>query len=282
MKSSEALSSPSVKPLLDEPRLIATTDTGYDGLDSVCCLSEEQIWTCENKEIMKLLNLQSKLLTSIRTKSGNTPKDIAVTRDGNLVYTDKTVNLVRNKEIQTAITLQGWGPLNVCSTSSNDLLVTMISDNRKQSKVVRYSDSTEKQTIQFDDQGRPLYSPDYSDKYISESRNLNICVTDQKASAVVVVKQTGKLRFRYTGQPSNTKYSFQRLDPRGITTDSQSNILTADLYNHRIHIIDQDGQFLRYILSYRSNSPFGLCVDIRDNLFVADHVTAKVKKIQYL
>ncbi|XP_048737991.2 uncharacterized protein LOC125652681 [Ostrea edulis] len=252
MKSREDVSSPPVKPLLDEPRLIATIDTGYDSVDSVSCLREEQIWTCENKAIMKLLNLQSKLLTSIRTKSGNTPRDIAVTRDGNLVYTDygdKTVNLVRNKQIQTAITLLGWGPLNVCSTSSNDLLVTMISDNRKQSKVVRYSDSTEKQTIQFDDQGRPLYSPDYSDKYISENRNLDICVADQTASAVVVVNQSGKLRFRYTGQPSNTKYSFQRFDPRGITTDSQSNILTADLYNHRIHIIDQDGQFLRYILS---------------------------------
>jgi hypothetical protein len=46
---------------------------------------------------MKLFNLHGKLLKSVQTKSGNEPWDIAVTRDGDLVYTDpddKTVNLV--------------------------------------------------------------------------------------------------------------------------------------------------------------------------------------------
>ncbi|XP_056015952.1 uncharacterized protein LOC125676123 [Ostrea edulis] len=280
MKSAEAVSSPPVKPLLDEPRVTATAtiDTGYSRLFSVSCLSEDQVWTRGNNKTMKLLNLQSKLLTSIQTKSGNEPRDIAVTRDGDLVYTDtKTINLIRNKQIQTVITLRGWIPRYVCCTAANDILVTMISDDGEQYKVVRYSGSTEKQSIQFDDQGRPLYSSGYY-KYLSENRNLDICVADYGARAVVVVNQSGKLRFRYTGHPSNTKQSFT---PFGITTDSQSHILTADFNNHRIHILDQDGQFLRYI-HCDLESPWGLCVDIRDNLFVAEWVTAKVKKIQYL
>ncbi|XP_048748225.2 E3 ubiquitin-protein ligase TRIM71-like [Ostrea edulis] len=280
MRSVEAVSSPPVKPLLDEPRVTATIDTGYEYLYiyTVSCVSEEQFWTRRSNEIMKLLNLRGKLLTSIQTKSGDWPGDIAVTRDGDLVYTDpddNTMNLVKNKKIQTVITLQGWRPLGVCSTSSDRLLVTMISDDRKQSKVVRYSGSTETQTIQFDDQGRPLYSSAYC---ISENRNLDICVADWGVGAVVVVNQSGKLRFRYTGHPSKTKQSF---DPYCITTDSQSHILTADYENHRIHILDQDGQFLRYI-HCNLELPFGLCVNIKDNLFVAEWVTAKVKKIQYL
>ncbi|XP_056004199.1 E3 ubiquitin-protein ligase TRIM36-like [Ostrea edulis] len=281
IKSAEAVSSPPVKPLLDEPRFTAAIDTRYTELYSVSCLSEDQVWTCGTNKTMKLFNLQSKLLTSIKTKSEDEPGDIAVTRDGDLVYTDyrdKTVNLIKNKQIQTVITLQGWYPLYVCSTASDDLLVTMISDDDKQYKVVRYSGSTEKQSIQFDDQGRPLYSSDTFPKYLSENKNLDICVADNGARAVVVVNQSGKLRFRYTGHPSNTEQSF---NPRGLTTDSQSHILTADIHKHRIHILDQDGQFLRYIHCHLER-PVGLCVDIRDNLFVAERFTAKVKKIQYL
>ncbi|XP_048750724.2 uncharacterized protein LOC125662516 [Ostrea edulis] len=280
MKSSEATSSPPVKPLLDEPRLTATIDTGYDRLYSVSCLSEEQVWTRGNNEIMKLLNLQGEPLASIQTKSGNIPRDIALTRDGDLIYIDnynRTVNVVKNNQIRTVITLQEWIPVNVFSTLSADLLVTMVNDTEKQSKVVRYSGSKMKQTIQFDDQDRPLYSSDYIYKYICENRNLDICVADWLSSTVVVVNQSGKLRFRYTGHPSNTKKPFY---PVGITTDSQSHILTADYLHGRIHILDQDGQFLRYI--HNLERPYGLCVDIRDNLFVAECHTAKVKKMQYL
>ncbi|XP_062593771.1 uncharacterized protein LOC134255271 [Saccostrea cucullata] len=269
--------------LLEEPELITTINTGYEKLYSVTCLSEEEIWTSGIVDDMKCFNIQSSLIKKIKTKSGKCPNDIAVTGDGDLMYSDwktKTVNKVKNGQTEEMIRLQGWVPVNLCVTSSGDLLVTMYSvDDKTQSKVVRYSGSTEKQTIQFDDEGKPLYSGNIYIKYISENKNLDICVADYGAAAVVVVNQAGNLRFKYTGYPSTTKN--EPFVPHGISTDSQSQILTADRKNHCIHILDQDGQFLRYIDNCDLEDPFGLCVYKNNCLFVAEW-RGKLKKIKYL
>ncbi|XP_052677692.1 uncharacterized protein LOC128158773 [Crassostrea angulata] len=187
----------SVRELLDEPELVTTIKTGYGYLRSVTCLNEEKIWTSGNHNEIKCFNIHSSLLQTIKTKSDNFPSDIAVDSDGNLIVSDgaiKTVYQVKNGQTEVLIRLQGWGPSQLCVTYTGDLLIAMFSDNKTQSKVVRYSGSTEKQTIRFDDKGTPLYSGNEKIKYITENRNHDICVADWAARAVVVVNQDGILR----------------------------------------------------------------------------------------
>ena len=291
-------SCPPARPLLDDPRLITELNTGYEDVYHVACLSDEEIWTNDDSKIIKLYNLKGKLIKSVQTKSGNEPSDIAVTRSGDLVYTDpwdgsinrvsgtqiqqrfKLLGMKSNTKIETLITPKGWRPHGVSSTSSGDLLVIMDSNDEKEAKVVRYSGSVEKESIQYDDQGEPLYTSGglTNKRSLSENKNLDICVADLGARAVTVVSAAGKLRFRYTGRPSTTWKPFE---PLGIITDSQGNILISDGSNQCIHIIDKDCHFLHYIDSCDLQLPRGICVDFSDNLFVAELGTGKVKKIQY-
>ncbi|XP_052679593.1 uncharacterized protein LOC128160330 [Crassostrea angulata] len=270
----------SFKELLDEPELLVTIKTGYRNVRSVTFLNEDRVWTSGKTNNIECFNIKGSLLQTIQTKSGKYPDDIAVHSNGDLLYSSEATRTVYKVKTVELIRLQEWKPSQLCVTSTGDLLVTMYSDDRTKSKVVRYSGSTEKQTIQFDDEGKPFYSGYGHFKHITENRNHDICVADWEAGAVVVVNQDGKLRWRYIGHPSGTKN--EPFKPLGITTDSESRILMSDIYNHCIHILDKNGQFLRYIDDCGLRDPFGLCVDNDDNLFVCEYRRNNVKKIKYL
>eukprot|EP00105_Crassostrea_gigas_P035815 XP_019919963.1 PREDICTED: uncharacterized protein LOC109617740 [Crassostrea gigas] len=198
MDAPDADTSAPYRTLIDEPRIVKDIKTERL-VRSVSCLSGEHIWTSGSDSIMRLYNLQGELMKSVKTKSGTLPGDIAVTQKGDLVYTDysdRSINMMKNTDVQKLIKLQGWKPRNVCCTSSDDLLVVMISGDGRKANVVRYSGPSEKQTIEFNDKGQPLYLS-YDIKYIKENKNLDICVADYTAGAIVVVNQAGKLRFTF-------------------------------------------------------------------------------------
>ena len=283
---------------IDEPRILVDVKTDTSKA-AVAWLREDEFWTCGENKVATLHKIQTEIKSlDIKSESGVEDVHVAVTFEKALVFTgSKDIfkheiieNTLRprnawgsyysmdDKRIQKLITLSESVPLSLCCTSSGDLLVIMTSNDKKQTKVVRFSGSEEKQTIQWDDQWKSLYSsggkPDI--KYITDNKNFDICVADNNAKAVVVVSGTGKLCFRYLGFHFSTEETF---DPFGITTDSRKRILIADKSNHRIHILDQDGQFLRYIYGWKLRCPRALCIDSEDNLFVT--LDKSVQKIRY-
>lgn len=116
--------------LVNEPLVVSDRCTEY-GLRSLSCLNDEDVWTCSSDSILRLYNLKGELMSAIHTKSGNKPYDIAVTKNGDLVYTDKeekTVNISKNEQTRTQIRLRKWEPLGVCCTTSGDLLIVLNND----------------------------------------------------------------------------------------------------------------------------------------------------------
>lgn len=88
----------------------------------------------------------------------------------------------------------------------------MIKNNRELSVTVALP------IIQFDDEGHFLFSKAKLGA-IGENRNLDICVIDTTACAVVVVVQVGKIRFEYTG-PDAESTSEKSFDLVSFTTDT--------------------------------------------------------------
>lgn len=274
------------RPFIDEPQIVTDIKTEFCGeceLNIVCCQTDDEIWTCGAEHLIRLYNLKEELGVEIPTNSGNIPQGITTTTSNGNRYpvyidcSDRTINIMKRTSVQEIHWLSsGWCPICICDTSFDAFLVLLVSDNG-QTNIVRFSGTTVLQTINvtFYFDGNEL-----SRRYICENRNFDICVSNCANNEIVVFDQAGKDRFQYNGNPSSKHKKFW---PKGITTDSQSRILIADCYtsNACIHILDKDGHFLRFIDNCDLKIPYGVCVDTRDNLFVAERDTGVVKKIQY-
>ncbi|XP_062609597.1 tripartite motif-containing protein 3-like [Saccostrea cucullata] len=117
------------------------------------------------------------------------------------------------------------------------------------------------------DKNRPLFT---CPTYITENGNEDICVSD--VNAVVVTDVGGLLRFRYKGLSDDSQF-----DPYGICCDSQNNIIIADMMKNRIHMIDENGEFLHYIQYKDMHKPRALCIDEEDNLYVGEWMSYEIK-----
>jgi hypothetical protein len=84
-----------------------------------------------------------------------------VTRHGELVYSDshdRTVNIVRNRKTETLITIaEGWHSDRLCCTKSGDILVSMVTYDYRQHKIVCYQGDTVIQEIDRDENGKSIF-----------------------------------------------------------------------------------------------------------------------------
>nr|XP_022307787.1 tripartite motif-containing protein 2-like [Crassostrea virginica] len=244
-----------------------------------------EAWIFGNNKTITRIDVHGAVRDTVPTTCLTWPDDISVTRGGELIYSDgnsRTVNIVRDGKSETLIIApQGWTPWRLCCTGFGDILVHVYKGIGPQSKhkIIHYQGQNIKQEINNDGKGNSIFKDGQTSLFMSENINGDVCVSDCNADTVVVVDKTGRVRFRYDGTPARNKLLF---GPRGISTDALSQIIVTDINNNCLHILDQNGQFLRCVDGCGLEKPFGLNVDSEERLWVRSLSTGTIKVIKYL
>ena len=154
-----------------------------------------------------------------------------------------------------------------------------VGDSQRNNKVIRYQGQNIKQEIEKDGQGNPIFKDRVNAQYMSENNNGDVCVADCNANTVVVLDKTGRVQFRYDGSPARRRMKFHL---REILTDALRQIIVTDYNTNCLHILDQNGQFLRCVDDCGLEEPDGLSVDSEGRLWVGSLKSGEIKVIEYL
>ncbi|XP_034306614.2 tripartite motif-containing protein 2-like [Magallana gigas] len=270
--------------LLKKARVISSFSTGLENLTAVACYGNREAWICGETKVIKRLDIQGFQKNALLATCKYFPGDIAVTRNGELIYSNvnaRTVTVVREEKTEILVQVtKGWHPCKLCCTSSGDILVAMFTSDDKNHKIVRYHEGKIIQEIEkVVNYENPLFQEGRHPVYITENTNGDICAADLNAEMVVVVDNRGKEKFRYNGTAAKRAKPFV---PGPIMTDSSGHIIVSDQINDCLHILDKNGQFLGCIGDCGLDQPTGLSVDKEGRLWVGSYNTGNVKVIEYL
>ena len=272
------------KKLMSNPVILSAIQTPYSKytcLWRVLCEETGEIWVSgDDSKIYKLDQRGLVLKTVFVSEDVNA---LTLDMDKQLFFSigwsDTKVYRYDGNVVRTAVDLGQWCPRGLCHSADGDLLVSMRFKDETQSRVVRYSGIKSTMIIQNDRQGKRLFSNgDAAVLQLTENGNRDICVSDYAGKAVVVVNASGELRFKYQGKTSQ-KRNYKSFKPTKIATDVNQQILINDVSKDIVHVIDSDGNFLRFI-EYSCRG--GLSIDREHNLVVGDINNGRLRIIKYL
>ncbi|XP_061166952.1 tripartite motif-containing protein 2-like [Saccostrea echinata] len=169
-----------------------------------------------------------------------------------------------------------WKPFSIYSSKLNgDLLLGM--SKCGEVRVTRFDETGRKalQNIDRDFNGEDLFQLPH---YLTENFNGDVCVSDYDKNAVIIVDRKGDLRSTYKGHRSYSDFR-----PYGIFADSDGHILVCDMENDSVHCLDQEGQFLCFVLTpgHGISGPSGLGIDNQSVLYLTQYNTNKVKMYRF-
>lgn len=257
-------------------------------LDTICSLAssnESTVWVNGEDKTINLIS-SGKVIRRIEAKSGTRPINLAITRQGFLVYAvydyyQSSVCIVTKNKTDQVITFHDWKPVGICCTRNDEFLVSMESRDETQIKIARFSsDFKIIQEIQYDENHQPLYASGKYYVFVEENQNMDICASDPNKNQVVVTGKDGLLRWRYNGNLEKGK--FKSFSPSFIAADSYSNLLVMDTDNDCVHLLDMNGIFITFITHPKIQGIGAMSLDRNDKLWIANYKGGQINVFKYL
>ena len=255
-----------------KPSVQSQFDTKTDS-PSVICVGSGEAWVRTDTKTIQLVDRHGEVKDTIHTDFNF--GDMVLSPQGDILLSDWDNNCIKaisgDMTIKTLFKLQ-WTPSGLCCLHTGDIVVTFFWDGH----VVIYSASgkviKELNKKLFTRPYRVAQSKVNSDLYISDAGRMG-------AGKVVALDKDYRVRYEYTGQ-GDGKYSFS---PCGLCTDKAGHILITDSLNHRVHILDRDGQFRQFLLTGEQGlrGPYSIDVDSEGNPWVGEE-GGGVKVVKYL
>ena len=270
-------SSATQRSLISKPSVQSefSMDLHYPHIACVACVNQGQAWVYTKDNMLQLVDRDGTKRDTI-----NTDFDIntmTITADGELLLSDynkkRIKSVSREKEI-TTLFRTSWTPCGLCCLHNGDIVVTFPRDR----KVVVYGRNgkirQKMDNIKFRHPWSVAVNKVNQDKYICDHEQVSHPTTGK----VVAVRADGQLRYEYRGQGG------KKLVPFVVCTDEMGNVLVSDLDNDRVHILDQEGQFIQYVLTSQQglDQPATIDVDREGYVWVGERYNKCVKVARYL
>lgn len=277
------VSYPSTKELLKLAKVIAVISTFYQPLCEVACWGKNEAWICGYSNTLTRIDINGKMNVHIGgTGMRSPPNDIAVTVHGDLIYIDGRKGKIKTTGHDDSLVSipQDWIPYRLCCSKSGDILICV--SNGLEKKIIRYHEKKITQEIHKVENGKPIFEGKFSHAlciHVVENNNGDVCISDENAGVIIVVSLAGKIRFRYDGKPAKKNNQFS---PSNIVTDSLGQIIIADNGNSCLHILDQDGQFIKCVDNCELDNVHALSVDDEGRFWAGLFESGIIKVIQYL
>ncbi|XP_062581879.1 tripartite motif-containing protein 2-like [Saccostrea cucullata] len=253
-------------------------------------LNADLIWIRGIEAKIKKVDMQGNEKATVKTvtKVGR-PSGLVELDDESIFFSDLDNKMVKrlSKDLQEEAEIRlDWYPMGLCLSRSGHILLCaaflpwQATDASDRGKVLRMSyNGVTLQEIMKDDEEKHLYCRPIC---ISENINQDICVSDTRRHSVTVVNRTGLLRFAYAGGGFHKDQ--EEFRPAELDTDSIGNIAVSDHTNNLVHLLDIDGNLIKYLLTAKEgiSGPRGLKVDKEDRIWITEERTGYVKIFKYL